>query len=180
VKIRFAGFGGQGIVLCGVIFGRAAMLDGKNSMQTQSYGSASRGGLTRSDVCIQSDEIHDLIYDEFDVLVTMSQPSYGAFRELRAPGGRLFYDADLVKLSAGDEESAFGVRATEIAYGEFNLKIIANMVMMGFANRISEMVSQVSLVQTVRESVPAGTEDKNAAAIAEGVRQAERILEKVK
>ena len=54
MRVRFSGFGGQGVVLCGFIFGKAAMLDGKNSMQTQSYGSASRGGLTKSDVGIES------------------------------------------------------------------------------------------------------------------------------
>ena len=78
MKLRFAGFGGQGVVLCGFIFGKAAMFEGKNSIHTQSYGSASRGGLTKSDVAIESGEIYDLIHDEVDVLVTMSQQSYDA------------------------------------------------------------------------------------------------------
>ena len=80
MRLRFAGFGGQGVVLCGFIFGKAAMLDGKNSMHTQSYGSASRGGLTTSDVGIQDGEIYDLVYEELDVLVAMSQQSYDAYR----------------------------------------------------------------------------------------------------
>ena len=63
MKLRFAGFGGQGVVLCGFIFGKAAMFEGKNSIHTQSYGSASRGGLTKSDVAIESGEIYDLIQD---------------------------------------------------------------------------------------------------------------------
>ena len=32
MRLRFAGFGGQGVVLCGFIFGKAAMLDGKNAI----------------------------------------------------------------------------------------------------------------------------------------------------
>ena len=59
MRLRFAGFGGQGVVLCGFIIGKAAMLDGKNSIHTQSYGSASRGGLTKSDVGIEDGEIYD-------------------------------------------------------------------------------------------------------------------------
>ena len=66
MRLRFAGFGGQGVVLCGFIFGKAAMLDGKNSIHTQSYGSASRGGLTKSDVVIEEGEIYDLVHDEVD------------------------------------------------------------------------------------------------------------------
>jgi len=88
MRLRFAGFGGQGVVLCGFIFGKAAMLDGKNAIHTQSYGSASRGGLTRSDVGIEDGEIYDLVFQDLDVLVTLSQQSYNAFRaDLRDDGG---------------------------------------------------------------------------------------------
>ena len=96
MRLRFAGFGGQGVVLCGFIFGKAAMLDGKNSIHTQSYGSASRGGLTKSDVVIEEGEIYDLVHDEVDVLVTMSQQSYDAYRGALVDGGLLFFEADLV------------------------------------------------------------------------------------
>ena len=48
MRLRFAGFGGQGVVLCGFVIGKAAMFDGRNSFHTQSYGSASRGGSPRS------------------------------------------------------------------------------------------------------------------------------------
>jgi len=34
----------------GVIFGWAALLDGKNALQTQSYGSSARGGACKCDV----------------------------------------------------------------------------------------------------------------------------------
>jgi 2-oxoglutarate ferredoxin oxidoreductase subunit gamma len=39
--IRFAGFGGQGIVLSSYILGQAAVFDGKKALQNQSYGSES-------------------------------------------------------------------------------------------------------------------------------------------
>ena len=77
-----------------------------------------------------------------------------------------------------EEHRSFGVQATEIAYREFGRRIIANMVMMGFVNRIHPLVTDESLVQTVRESVPPGTEDMNEAALAEGARQATLLMEK--
>jgi 2-oxoglutarate ferredoxin oxidoreductase subunit gamma len=161
MKIRFAGFGGQGIVLCGVVFGNAAMLDGKNAMQTQSYGSASRGGLTRSDVCIQTDTIHDLIYDRFDVLVAMSNPSYLGFREELAPGGHLFYESDLVEATEEDAARGHGIPATQLAFDRFGRKIIANMIMMGYVNASVGLASRESLIRTIRASVPPGTEEYN-------------------
>jgi 2-oxoglutarate ferredoxin oxidoreductase subunit gamma len=176
VRIRFAGFGGQGVVLCGVAFGHAAMLDGKSAMQTQSYGSASRGGLTRSDVCIEAGEIHDLVYDRFDVLVCLSNPSYRAFRDLLAPDGKLFVESELVQLEPEDAGRAFGLPATQVAYDSFGRKIIANMIMMGFANEVAGVVSHESLVRTIRQSVPPGTEDLNISAFEEGRRRGAALL----
>jgi 2-oxoglutarate ferredoxin oxidoreductase subunit gamma len=176
--IRFAGFGGQGVVLCGFIFGKAAMLDGKNSIHTQSYGSASRGGLTRSDVGIAAGEIFDLTPETFDVLVAMSQPSYDRFAGALAPEGLLFHEADLVRTANGGGERVFGLQATDIAHKEFGLRIIANMLMMGFVNEIGDIVSYDSLARTIRESVPPGTEDKNIRALEEGMRRGAEAKER--
>jgi len=172
MRLRFAGFGGQGVVLCGFIFGKAAMLDGKNSIHTQSYGSASRGGLTKSDVGIESSEIYDLIHDEVDVLVTMSQQSYDAYRAALVDGGLLFFESDLVTLHKDDHARSFGLPATDLAFKEFGRKIIANMLMIGFVNGIVEIVSHESLLRTVTGSVPPGTEEKNIAALEMGARHA--------
>jgi 2-oxoglutarate ferredoxin oxidoreductase subunit gamma len=172
MRLRFAGFGGQGVVLCGFIFGKAAMLDGRNCIHTQSYGSASRGGLTKSDVGIESGEIYDLVHDEVDVLVTMSQQSYDAYRGALVEGGLLFFESDLVIPAEDDQARGFGLQATDIAFKEFGRKIIANMLMIGFVNEIAEIVSHESLLRTVTGSVPPGTEEKNLAALEMGVRHA--------
>jgi 2-oxoglutarate ferredoxin oxidoreductase subunit gamma len=176
MRLRFAGFGGQGVVLCGFIFGKAAMLDGKNAIHTQSYGSASRGGLTRSDVSISSETIYDLIHDELDLLVTMSQQSYDRFHGDLMPDGWLFFESDLVQLAGPCEPRWFGFPATDIAYKRFGRKIIANMVMIGFVNQVAGVVSQDALVKTIRESVPPGTEDLNINALEEGGRMAKGEL----
>jgi 2-oxoglutarate ferredoxin oxidoreductase subunit gamma len=182
MRIRFAGFGGQGVVLCGFIFGKAAMLDGKNTIHTQSYGSASRGGLTKSDVAIETGEIYDLIHDELDVMVTLSQQSYDKYRDELLPGGTLFYESDLVVVAqdslADRHWQMYGVGVTDIAFKTFGRKIMANMIMIGFVNEITDIVSLPSLEQTVRESVPKGTDEQNIKALAEGRRLAQRFREK--
>ncbi len=73
MKIRFSGFGGQGVILAGVIYGHAATLDGKNAVQTQSYGSASRGGACKCDVIISENDIHELNFPKSNILVSLSQ-----------------------------------------------------------------------------------------------------------
>ena len=82
VEIRFAGFGGQGIIKSGIITAAAACLHGgKNAVQTQSYGPESRGGACKSEVVISEDEIDFPKVDEPDVLVAMSQHAYNEYAE---------------------------------------------------------------------------------------------------
>jgi 2-oxoglutarate ferredoxin oxidoreductase subunit gamma len=56
-EIILAGSGGQGLILSGILLAQAAMLEGKNVVQTQSYGIASRGGLSLAEVIVDADEI---------------------------------------------------------------------------------------------------------------------------
>ena len=58
--------------MAGYVLGRAGVLDGSNALQTQSYGSESRGGDCKSDVIISPDQILDLAPAELDVLVAMA------------------------------------------------------------------------------------------------------------
>ncbi len=172
MKIRFAGFGGQGVIMCGVVFGQAAMYDELRSQQTQSYGSASRGGLTHSDVVIQEDEIYDLVNEEIDVLVAMSQMSYDRFLDELAPGGRLFYEEDLVRVDPECGVEHHGIRATDIAFMDLGRKVVMNMVMMGFVNEIAGVVEHESLLRAILGRVPKGTEKLNERAYREGAARA--------
>jgi 2-oxoglutarate ferredoxin oxidoreductase subunit gamma len=176
VNVRFAGFGGQGVVMMGYILGKAAMYDGRNSIHTQSYGSASRGALTRSDVRIADGEIHDLTCEELDVLVAMSQQSYGKFRPALAADGRLFYESDIVQRDGADERG-HGLAATDLAVKTFGKKIMANVIMLGFVNEIAGLVSDEAMIRTIRETVPPATADRNVAAYEEGRRLAREAVE---
>ena len=47
-EIRIGGFGGQGVILAGIILGKAASIFDKNeAVQTQSYGPEARGGASK-------------------------------------------------------------------------------------------------------------------------------------
>ena len=50
-ELRLSGSGGQGLILAGKILAEAAAIyDGKNATQSQSYGPEARGGSSRSEV----------------------------------------------------------------------------------------------------------------------------------
>lgn len=167
MNVRIAGFGGQGIVMAGYILGRAGILDGHNALQTQSYGSESRGGACKSDVIISDGEILELAPASLDVLVAMSQPALDKFVANLKAGGTLIYDSDLVK-PASAASAAFGLPATNIAHETFGRDVVANAVMLGYLAKLTNVVSGDSLRQAISESVPPKTVDMNLQAFEVG------------
>lgn len=166
--IRFAGFGGQGIVKLGEIFGKAAVQAGKNALQNQSYGSSARGGLCTADVTVADGEILDIEPEQVDVLVAMSQDSFNAYLSMLKPGGLLITEAELVVLPADFDGQVNAIAATSIAAKDLGRRIVTNMVMLGYLAAKAKLVDRASLEQTIRDNVPKGTEDLNLKAFSLG------------
>jgi len=144
MNIRISGFGGQGVILSGVILGWAAILDGKNSIQTQSYGSSARGGACKCDVIIEDTYINELEPEKIDLLVSFSQPAYDKFQAQLKDDGLLFVDSDLVT-KTGHEAETFGIPSTDIAFKEIQNKIMANIVMLGYMNAKAKILSRKAM-----------------------------------
>ncbi len=170
MNIRLAGFGGQGIVMAGYVLGHGGILEGANVLQTQSYGSESRGGASKSDVIISDGEILDLAPSELDVLVAMAQPALDKFLPNLKPDGTLIYESDMVKPS-GDSIRAFGLPATNIAKEQFGREVVANVIMLGFLAGLTGAVSRDSLRTAVAQNVPQKTVDLNLDAFEEGFKR---------
>jgi 2-oxoglutarate ferredoxin oxidoreductase subunit gamma len=173
MRVRFCGFGGQGIVLAGYITGNAAVTDGKNAIQNQSYGSESRGGHCKSDVIVESGEIFELELDEIDVLVAMSQSAHDMYIDQLEPDGIVIIDSDLV-VPREDQANLHSVAFTDIAYQNFNRKIMGNMVMLGYLVGATGVVSQASMRKAIEANVPKGTEEMNIKAYKKGLQLGRR------
>ena len=168
MRVRFSGFGGQGIVLAGYITGHAAVADGKNAIQNQSYGSESRGGNCKSDVIVEDGEIFELELDEIDMLVALSQTAHDRYIGQVVPGGTVIVDSDLVEPKEGDYQ-VHAVPFTDIAFKAFNRKIMGNMVMLGYLVAVSGIVTEASMERAITSNVPKGTEEMNSKAFHKGL-----------
>ena len=170
MNIRIAGFGGQGIVMAGYILGNAGILDGNNALQTQSYGSESRGGACKSDVIISEGEVLELAPSALDALVAMSQPALDRYLPNLRMDGVLIYDEDLVKIRDGGDRR-LGLPATDIAHKIFNRGVVANVIMLGYLAGVTRVVSRESLGKVISESVPPKTVELNLKAFEEGFKR---------
>ncbi len=171
-EIRICGFGGQGVILAGVVLGEAATRAGHWAVQTQSYGPESRGGAARAEVLISSEPIDFPRVTRADVIVALSQAGYDKYSADVAEGGVVLVDADLVKTSATGggrcvADGALAVPFTKTAE-EAGHKIVTNMVMLGYLGALLDIVPAELLEETILANIPKGTEKLNTKAVRAG------------
>jgi 2-oxoglutarate ferredoxin oxidoreductase subunit gamma len=160
-EIRFAGFGGQGLLLAGILLGRtAALYAGKQAAQTQSYGTEARGGASQCNVVIDDQEITYVGVVNPDVFVVMSQEAYDKLIGEVKEGGLVFYDSDLVKVKENPRLRQIPIPSTSAAKG-LGKQMVANVVMLGAMIEGAKTLDGGQVKTCLKESVPPGTEELN-------------------
>ncbi len=97
-EIRLSGSGGQGLILAGKILAEAAAIyEGLNAVQTQSYGPEARGGASKAEVVISDTEIEYPKAIELDLLLSLTQESCMKYSSDLKEGGILIIDSSFVK-----------------------------------------------------------------------------------
>jgi 2-oxoglutarate ferredoxin oxidoreductase subunit gamma len=173
-EIRLAGEGGQGLILAGLILAEAAvMYDHKNACQTQSYGPEARGGASKSEVVISTEEIDYPKVIAADVLLAMSQEACDKYYHDLKKDGLLIVDS--VNVQRVPTSKAIRVPITKIAEEATGRSITANVVGLGVLAGLSGVVSREALEAAVAERAPRGTTELNLKALAAGFEAAEKL-----
>lgn len=173
-EVRLAGEGGQGMILAGVILAEAAAVhDGLNAVQTQSYGPEARGGASRSEVIIARGEVDYPKVMAADLLLCMSQEACDRFYEQVKEEGLIVVDSTSV--SRVPSHRAVAVPISRLAEEATGRRITASIVALGLATGLTGVVSHQALAAAVSERVPAGTEEMNLKALEAGFDAAQRL-----
>lgn len=176
-EIKFGGLGGQGVILAGMITGRAAALfDNKEATLTQAFGPEARGSACSAQVVVSDSKILYPYVTRPRILVCMSQDAYNRFSPEIADQGLLLIEQDMVKPEPiPNNAKVYGVPATRIAE-ELGRRMVLNIVMVGFFASISKLVSPQAMRKSVEDSVPRGTIDLNLKAFDRGYDWGEKLL----
>ena len=142
-EIKFAGFGGQGVVKSAIILSLASGLyEGKEVAQTQSYGPEARGGACRSEVVISDEQIDYIKPLQVDSFVVMSQPAMDQYvKEIDQQEPVVIADTTLVRAIPKKLKKVYHLEATRIAEQEFGNAIYANIIMLGALSSITGLVA---------------------------------------
>ena len=176
-EVRLSGSGGQGLILAGIILAEAASIyEGKEAVQTQSYGPESRGGASKSEVVISSEEIDYPKVTSPDLLLAMMQEACDKYIRDVKPGAIVILDETLVESWPKDlQAKIYPLPLTMIAQEASGKTIVANIVALGAIVALSGIVSKEAVEKAVLARVPKGTKEMNKKALYAGFEAAEKL-----
>lgn len=169
MEISLSGTGGQGLILAGIILAEAAILDGSEAIQTQSYGPEARGGASKADVMISNDSIDYPKVLSADILLAMSQEACNKYVGMLKRDGILIVDTTYVKSIPEIPNTVYPLEITLKAKETFGSSVSANIIALGALVGITGIVTKNSLLEAVLDRVPKGTEDNNRKALEIGL-----------
>ena len=154
LRLKLAGFGGQGVLLLGEILAKIGLREGMNVSWLPSYGPEMRSGSAHCHVCLSDERIGSPMVDHPDVLVAMNEISLRKFAPQVAPGGRILYNRDS---APADFTSSSGVEficlpASDIA-DRLGATKAANMVMLGALTELTELLPLESTTATLAKAI---------------------------
>jgi 2-oxoglutarate ferredoxin oxidoreductase subunit gamma len=178
-EVRITGMGGQGIILCGYIIGKAASIyNDQHATLTQSFGPEARGSACSAQVVVSDDRVLYPYVTLPKVLMALSHDGYMTHKDNMAEDCIILYEKDMVKLQEHSTKAkTYGIPATRFAE-EMGRKIVLNIVMLGFFGAVGGVVPGEALRKSVETSVPSGTEELNLKAFDKGYEYGMQLKEK--
>jgi 2-oxoglutarate ferredoxin oxidoreductase subunit gamma len=154
-RIVLSGYGGQGIVTASILLAEAAAIyEGLNAVQSQSYGPEARGGATRADVIISEKPIHFPKVLNPHILVCLSQEAYNKFWGIIRPGGLLVVEKKFVKIDHNVEARQWALEMYEPVLKEIGNPIVFNICMLGALIGLTGLVKPDSVKELLETKVP--------------------------
>lgn len=179
-EIRFSGLGGQGIVRCGLITGKAlSLFDNKHATMTQSFGPEARGSACSSQLVVSEDRVLYPYITKPGILMAMSQEAYNKYIPNLQEDGMLVIDKDLVKPDPKSKIKTYAVPSTRFAE-ELGNRITANLVMLGFFTAVTKIASAEAMKKALPGLVPDRFLDLNIRAFDKGYDYGQQVLEEEK
>ena len=173
-RIVFSGSGGQGVITAAIILAKAAAIfEGKNAIQSQSYGAAARGGATRTDIVIADSEINFPKVIQPNILVSLTQESYNKFSPIIRPGGLLLVDSKYVTIGKKVDAKHRVLPMFDTVLKEIGKPIVFNICMLGALIGMTKLIKPESILKVLETTIPKDFMEMNKKALEIGMKMGE-------
>jgi len=173
INIRFAGAGGQGVILASVLLAEGYGLgENYNISQTQSYGPEARGGACKAEVVISDEDIDYMKVDTADVFVALNQVGFDKYIDKVKKDALVLVNSTLVET---DNPDHYKIGATDIAE-EMGKPFVVNIVMLGALTKLLPKIHYDTIVEEIKHKFAASIAGSNLEAFDKGYSEMEEQL----
>lgn len=153
VRIKVAGFGGQGVLMLGEILAEAGLEAGYEVSWLPSYGPEMRSGTSNCHVRLSSKPIDSPLVSQPNVLLALNEPSLRKFLPVMESGGLILYNAATVPDDCTRPDVRILARPfTEIA-DRLGSPKVANVVMLGALLEATGLLEEERVTGALRRLV---------------------------
>ncbi|MCX6627831.1 MAG: 2-oxoacid:acceptor oxidoreductase family protein, partial [Candidatus Solibacter sp.] len=168
LRIKVAGFGGQGVLMLGEVLAEAGLDAGYEVSWLPSYGPEMRSGTSNCHVRLANHAIDSPLVSRPNVLLAMNEPSLRKFLPAVEEGGVVLYNgseipADCVRRDVRTVALPFTQLADELGATK-----VSNIVMLGALLEATGMLEQDRVVGALKRLVNARFFELDLAALARG------------
>jgi 2-oxoisovalerate ferredoxin oxidoreductase beta subunit len=153
IRVRAAGFGGQGVLLMGEMLAEAGLDAGLEVSWLPSYGPEMRSGTSNCHVRLARKVIDSPLVTQPHILVAMNEPSLKKFYATVRPGGWILYNGETIPNECDREDVHMLARPFTQLANELGDARAGNMVMLGALLQIAAVLPQASVDAALRRLV---------------------------
>lgn len=175
MEIRLAGSGGQGVILATIILAEAAIIAGKNTAQSQSYGPEARGGMCKAEVIVSDEQIGFTKVTHPTFLLALTQASLDKYVSGADKDCIVMVDSSLEVPKDIKVKKLYSLPILDTAKNEVGKAFTANIVAVAAINEALKLVNSKDLEEAVFRHIPKGTEEINRKALYAGEKLAKSI-----
>jgi 2-oxoglutarate ferredoxin oxidoreductase subunit gamma len=178
-EARFAGVGGQGVILAGKIlaYGMVSFED-CHAIETPTYTAQVRGGATKVDVIIDKDHIEYPRSENLDFFLSLHQKAFNIYYKEIKPDAIVVVDPNLTpKVPASIPQKLVVVDLIDIAKKTTGKTLYSAVIAVGLFAGMTKIISNSNIQQAVLDNSPKGTEMDNLKAVKIGLELGRKALE---
>jgi len=153
LRIKVAGFGGQGVLMLGEVLAEAGLESGYEVSWLPSYGPEMRSGTSNCHVRVSSGPIDSPLVSRPNVLLALNEPSLRKFLPAVEPGGIVLYNAPALP----DDCTRPDVRMVALPFTELGDELgsskVGNIVMLGALLEAESLIEPDQVTAALRRLV---------------------------
>lgn len=177
-ELRFAGIGGQGNMLAGMIIAETAIhFDHRFATQVPTYTSQVRGGPTKSDVIISDEPIEFPEATRLDFMLALDQRTYDMYKGDLKNHAVVLVDNNLVRVSSQEQGlwDVYGYPIVRSAKYEVGNVLTANILAVGMTVELTRAVNKENVRKTIQNRIRPALLETNMKAFDMGLKAAKDL-----